>query len=119
MSARHVAGILSAGTMAVILLNASSANAQVNAPRVHASPVRSQLTPKNLTAMPPVAMKRTPPVNNQAAKSSLAADRADAQREAQRLQRPPLASLASTAARPHVVAQRPQVSKVGVVGGRR
>jgi len=117
MSTRHVAGILSAGTIVVFLLSAPSASAQVNAPRVHASPVRSQVAPQHLTTMPHVAIKSTAPVNNQAAKSSLATDRADAQQAALRLQRPPLASLTRITARPQVVA--PQVSKVGVVGGRR
>jgi hypothetical protein len=115
MITRPIVRIVGAGALALLI--ASSASAQVSAPRVHAAPVRSQMTSKNLIVMPPVAMKKTPPVSNQSAKASLASDRAEAQQEAQRLQRPPLGSLAHPT-RPHVTAERPQLSRVDV-GGRR
>ena len=115
MISRRIAGISVVAGFA--LLAASSAIAQVSVPRVHAAPVRSQTTARPIASVP-VTMKRVPPASNQSAKSSLAADRADAQMESQRLQRPPLGSLAHPT-RPHVIAERPQLSKVGVVGGRR
>ena len=104
MIMRHIVRILGGATALGFLL-VSSASAQVTAPRVNAAPVRLQVTASHMTTKPSVSMKRTTPVNNQSAQSSLAFDRAAVQREAQQQQRPPLASLAT--ARPHVAAQRP------------
>ncbi|HEX2456451.1 MAG TPA: hypothetical protein VHI99_22320 [Vicinamibacterales bacterium] len=116
MVTRHIVRIVGAGILA--LLVASSASAQVSAPRVHAAPVRSQITATRMVVMPSTTMKRTTTVNNQSAKASLTLNRAEAQQDAQRMQRPPLGSLAHPT-RPQVTTERPQVAKVGVVGGRR
>jgi len=115
MISRRIAA--SAIAAAFVLVIASSAAAQVKVSRVNVAPVRSQTTARPITTVP-VTIKRVPPAGNQAAKASLAADRADAQMEAQRLQRPPLGSLAHPT-RPHVMVERPQTSTVGQVGGRR
>jgi len=115
MISHRIAGISAVTGFALLL--ASSANAQVSVARVHAAPVRSQTTARPITSVP-VTMTRVSPAGNQAAKSSLAADRTDAQMESQRLQRPPLGSLAHPT-RPQVMVERPQTSTVGQVGGRR
>ena len=115
MSTRQIMRTLGAGALALLI--ASSASAQIRVSRVQAAPIRSQMATKSLIVKPSVLMKAMPPVDNQPAKVSLASDRAEAQRNMQQL-RQPLGSLAHPT-HPHVSAQRPQTSRVGVIGGRR
>jgi hypothetical protein len=116
MSTRQIMRTLGAGALALLI--ASSASAQIRVSRVQAAPIRSQMATKSLIVKPSVLMKAMPPVDNQPAKVSLASDRAEAQRDMQTLQRQPLGSLAHPT-HPHMSAQRPQTSRVGVIGGRR